>query len=153
MATDTHIVERAQADSLRSIQVIYNDRLCPLNTPASDFIVKLSGKHSFQGLTAEQIILSWISYPQVWNNIPIIKVKQDNIKKHLGTNGDYASFSDFFDENENYRFSSGQYPDIEEKLTLVLLLTRGSFFEWLPEGVQPLSKSKVKAELLYNDIP
>lgn len=81
MATDTHIVERAQADSLRSIQVIYNDRLCPLNTPASDFIVKLSGKHSFQGLTAEQIILSWISYPQVWNNIPIIKVRQDNIKK------------------------------------------------------------------------
>lgn len=71
----------------------------------------------------------------------------------MGTNGDYASFSDFFDENENYRFSSGQYPDIEEKLKLVLLLTRGSFFEWLPEGVQPLSKSKVKAELLYNDIP
>lgn len=152
-ATSTHLIERVQADSLRNVQVIYNNRLCPLNTPAREFIVKLSGEYSFQGLTAEQIMLSWISYPKVWNNIPIIKVKQADLKAHLRTKGNYASFSNFFDKNENYIFSPGQYPDIEEKLTLILLLTRGSFFEWLPEGVQPLPDSKVKAELLYNNIP
>lgn len=153
MATGVHIVERAQADSLRSVQVIYNNRLCPLNTPARDFIVKLSGDYSFQGLTAEQVMLSWISDPKAWNSTPIIQVKQDNLKAHLGIDGTHACFSDFFDKNGIYLFSPGQYPDIEEKLTLILLLTRGSFFEWLPKGVQPLPCSKVKAELFYNDIP
>ena len=87
MATDTHIVERAQADSLRSIQVIYNDRLCPLNTPARDFIVKLSGKHSFQGLTAEQIILSWfliLKFGITYLSLKLNKITSKNTWEQMG---------------------------------------------------------------------
>ena len=152
-AENIHVVERALADSMRCVQVIYNGRPCPFNTPARDFIVKLSGKYSFQDLTAEQVTLSWISHPEEWNKVPIIKLKQNKLKAHLDTKGDYACFSDFFDSNGNYIFSPDQYPDIEEKLTLILLLTKGAFFEWLPEGVRPLSDSKVKAELFYNEVP
>jgi hypothetical protein len=36
-----------------------------------------------------------------------LKLNKITSKKHLETNGDYASFSDFFDENENYPSPQG----------------------------------------------
>ena len=44
-----------QADSLASKQVIYHDRVVPFNTLARDFVLKLTGKSSYGGMTPEQV--------------------------------------------------------------------------------------------------
>ena len=56
---------RKQADSLARKQVIYNDRVVPFNTLARDFVLKLTGKPSYGGMTPEQVIGGWLLRPEV----------------------------------------------------------------------------------------
>jgi len=153
MAANCRVVEKVQADSMSSQQVIYNGRICPLNTPARDFLLKLTGKSSYKGLTAEQVALSWTLYPEDWKDVKMIHLKKAEVSQRLGIHGDDASFADFFDKQGNYRLPLGLYPDIDERLTLIVLLTRGKLFEPLPQEVPSLSNSRIKAELIYNAVP
>lgn len=152
-AAERRVVEKAQADSMRTLQVIYNDRICPLNTPALELTRKLTGDDTFHGLTAEQVFLSWALYPEEWKDVKMIKVKKSAIRNALGMKGEYASFADFYDSQGNYRLTPGEYPEIEDRLILLVLLTRGELFDPLPQGVQPLSQARVQTEILYNSIP
>ena len=43
------------AHDLGNVAVLYNNRICPLNTAATDFVQKLSGKATWQGLSADEI--------------------------------------------------------------------------------------------------
>ena len=62
-ASPLPVVKRTQADSLASVQVVYNGRIAPLNTPARDFVQKVYGAPSFRGLTPEQVVASWQLHP------------------------------------------------------------------------------------------
>ena len=55
------VVRRAQADSLAARQVMYNDRVAPLNTLCRDFVQKVYGRSVFRGLSPEQVVASsWL---------------------------------------------------------------------------------------------
>ena len=69
-------IKLEQAEQLKYQQVVYNERVCPLNTVALDFTQKITGKRSFMGLTAEQILISWSMHPEDWKNVRMIKVKK-----------------------------------------------------------------------------
>ena len=58
---------RKQADSLARKQVIYNDRVVPFNTLARDFVLKLTGKPSYGGMTPEQVIMFLVATDGVEN--------------------------------------------------------------------------------------
>lgn len=159
-----------QADSLASVQVLYHDRVTPLNTLARDFVLKLTGKPTYKGLTPEQVIGGWLLHPEVWKDEPMIRVKHAGLRSRLGIEGDYARLSDLFDGSE-YRLqkfwdalrgakekvSSLEKAIVEtdEKVGLILMLQQGTLVKALPEdgSVAPLSETAVRAELLYNRIP
>ena len=149
----TRTVELAQADSMRSAQVIYNGRICPLNTAARQFCLKITGSSSFGNLTPEQVLLSWALYPEEWKDVAMIKVKKDEVRRLIGIEGKYARFADFFDSKGNYKLAPEQFPEIDERLSLIVLATRGEYYTPLPPGQKPLSAQRVKAELLYNSVP
>ena len=48
------------------IFVYYNDRVCPMQTLARDFTMKLYGRPSWRGLTCEQVLTGWIFYADQW---------------------------------------------------------------------------------------
>lgn len=165
------IISEAEADSLATTQVIYHDRVVPFNTLARDFVKKLSGKDSFSGLSAEQIVGSWMKYPEEWKYVPIIKVKSQELRRRLGVEGSsYVRIVDFF-ESEHYRLRELWHPDTsktgkpsslekailetDEKVALVLMLCQGTLVRPLPAdgSVTPLSDVAVQAELIYNRIP
>lgn len=145
-------IKLEQAEKMKYQQVIYNERVCPLNTVALDFAQKITGKRSFQGLTAEQILISWSLHPEDWKDVKMIKPKKQVALQQLGIEGKYASFSDFFNDSMQYRFPAGKYPDIEEKLSIIIMATRGELFEPLPEQAEHKPESKIKAEVFYNGI-
>lgn len=147
------VVERAEADSMRATQVVYNGRICPLNTAARQFCLKITGSSSFGDFTPEQVLLSWALYPEEWKDVAMIKVKKSEVRRLIGIEGKYARFSDFFDKNGNYKLQADQFPDIDERLSLIVLATRGEYYAALPASQQPLSAKRVKAELLYNGVP
>ena len=165
------IISEAESDSLAATQVIYHDRVVPFNTLARDFVKKLSGKDSFCGLSAEQIVGSWMKHPEEWKYVPIIKVKSQELRRRLGVEGSsYVRIVDLF-EGEHYRLRKLWHPDTsktgkpsslekailetDEKVALVLMLCQGTLVRPLPTdgSVEPLSDVAVQAELIYNRIP
>lgn len=152
-AAEPHCMERAKADSLKTKQIIYNGRICPLNTLARDFTTKLTGKASFGNLTPEQVLLSWLLYADDWQHVNMIKVKDKNVKKQLGITTELACFADFFDQEGYYRLPPHAHPDVEDKLGIILWLQEGTLLLPLPAQATPLPDEKVRAEILYNETP
>ena len=85
------------AEAFGDLYVYYNDRICPLQTFAKDFTVKLYGKSTYKGLTCVQVLAGWYFFSESWMNEPMIKIKGEDAKAVLGISGRYASLSDFMD--------------------------------------------------------
>ena len=49
-----------------TIQVLYNNRICPLNTVATDFTMKVAGSASWKGYSADEVFFSWMIYYMPW---------------------------------------------------------------------------------------
>jgi cytochrome c-type biogenesis protein CcsB len=85
-------------------------RMKPLNTFASELLRKVSKSDTFNGLNADQVLISIIKNPISWYNVPFIYLKKgnDSIRKIAGRNEKekYASFVDFFDDRGSYKISS-----------------------------------------------
>ncbi len=82
-------------------------RMKPVDTLAIEVLSKISRKNSILGLNHNQIFLGMTVFPQIYQNLKMIKVSHPAIIKQLGLKkGDkYASFNDFFD-NGNYKLVS-----------------------------------------------
>lgn len=165
------IISKAEADSLVNVQVIYHDRVVPFNTLARDFVKKLCGKETFSGLSPEEIVGSWMQYPDDWKYVPIIRVKNKELRHRLGADSiEYLRLVDVFD-GDQYRLREWWNPEeqkidkpsalekaileTDEKVALIAMLCQGALFRSLSTdgSVEPLSETKVQAELLYNRVP
>ena len=141
-----------ESDRIAKKQIVYNGRIAPFNTMARDFVSKIYGKPNYHNLTAEQVVCGWIYRPDVWKDENMILVKDADLQRQLGIEK-YASFADFFDENENYRLNAFEYSkavrETDEKIGLILMLTSGKLFQ---ESDVKISESKINAEIIYNKI-
>ncbi len=130
-------VPEETADRFGHLLINYNERICPVQTFALDFTEKLNGHRSYKGFKAEQVLLSWIFYPQEWNNEPFIKVKNKEMRKQFGLPS-YASVNAFFRDGGYIlgptlvEYGQGNHDafhkacaDIDGKLTLVMQLRQG----------------------------
>lgn len=80
-----------------------------MNTFTSEILRKLSHKNSYNGQSADQVILSMASNPEAWYDEPLIKIgKQAEINKllELSENVEYASYNDFFFPNGEYKLKA-----------------------------------------------
>ena len=59
-------VDKDIAHRMGTIHVLYNNRICPLNTVATDFTMKLTGSASWQGYSADEVFFSWMIYYEPW---------------------------------------------------------------------------------------
>lgn len=164
------VLKQRQADSLAAVQVIYQDRVVPFNTLARDFVLKLTGRPTYRGLTPEQVVGGWLLHPEVWKDEPMIRIKSAALRRRLGLESDFARLSDLFD-GQTYRLQaywdasdnhSGELSPLDkaivetdEKVGLILMLQQGTLIRPLPDdgSVARLPEAKVRAELLYNRIP
>ncbi len=66
---------RTTAEEMGHIYVLYKGRVCPLQTLAKDFTTKLTGKATYKGLTAEQVLSGYLFYYDDWADEPAVKLK------------------------------------------------------------------------------
>lgn len=59
-------IQKPLARNLGKIHVMWNDRICPLQTMARDVSTRLYGSDSYKGLTAEQVLSGWLFYYDDW---------------------------------------------------------------------------------------
>ena len=132
----------------------YAGRIKPLSTEAGEIVNKISGTDSLYGLSAEQIVLGMNLNPALWQDIKIVKIKNDEIKKMLNLSGDYASFRDAFDANGEYKLAAqveaaNEKPlskrgtldndliKFDERLNIAYLTFKGTFFKFIPVANDP----------------
>ena len=169
-ASEATAIDREVADSLARCQVLYKGRVAPFDTQARDFLKKLSGRESYRGLTAVQVIASWQLLPEVWHNQPIIRIKDKSLREKLGAGSEYLSLSQLYDENREYRLQkilteakrTGNQEalmkaifETDEKAGMILMLHSGKMIKALPEdgSITPLSDAAIETEILYNKLP
>ncbi len=134
----------AQASEFCDLHVYYNGRICPLQTVAKDFTLKLYGKQSYEGMNFEQVFCGFIFYPTTWLDAPIIKVKGEAALV-LGIEGKYATYQDFFDGNQ-YKLEEHLYDnkrallEADEKANILKMLWAGELLKFYPYQGQWLSQ-------------
>lgn len=130
-------VSRETADAFGDLYVYYNDRICPMQTVARDFTIKLYGKPSYKGLTSEQVLMGWFFFYDQWKIEPMIKIKGADARSVLGIEGKYASLTDFADRHgyklEEALSSGGKnLRAADEKFNIISMACTGSLFRIYP---------------------
>lgn len=145
-AQELRKVDNQIADDFGKICVLYNSRICPINTVATTFVTKLSGKPSWNGMTANQIFCGWVFDVANWENAKMIEVKSKEAQKVLGITGKWASFSDFWNQYNEYKldkplkeaYRSGNKElqknlrDADEKFNIIRMLYNGELLRMYP---------------------
>ncbi len=65
------------ADKFGKLFVVYNERVCPMQTYALDFTKKLYGKRHYQQFTAEQVLTGFIFFYEDWEKEPLKQEKKE----------------------------------------------------------------------------
>ena len=60
------VVDKDIARRMGTIHVLYNNRICPLNTVATDFTMKMTGSASWKDYSADEVFFSWMIYYMPW---------------------------------------------------------------------------------------
>ena len=62
---------KESAEEFGRLYVLYHGRICPLQTLAKDFTVKLYGSSGVKGLTDEQVLTGWMFHGTSWKDVPM----------------------------------------------------------------------------------
>ena len=166
----TPVMAREDAEKAERKLIVYNGRVCPLNTLAHDFCLKITGKTSYKGLSAEQLLLSLPLAPEEWSEKPLLKIKNKTLKERLGINSDLARIKDFYESDGRYKLDIllneqmnkdeedqdkklvRSIYDVDEQISLVNAAVTGKLIESY-KGNNPQSETRISAEILYNQLP
>lgn len=140
------VLPKETAEKFGELHILYNDRICPVQTFALDFCKKIYGARSYQGLTAEQVLSGWVFYGNTWANEPFIKIKSGEMKTAMNL-PDYASLNTFFNREmggytigpyvqEYYNGQQDKFhqqaADIDGKIQIIMELREGISLKVLP---------------------
>lgn len=141
-----NVLPENTAEKIGQLYVVYDNRICPLQTLAIDFTRKLYGHDSYKGYTAEQVLTGFIFWGDEWCGEPIFKVKEGPLSDCLQLPR-YCSINTFFNRDmggyilgpyiqEYYQGSADafhkQAADLDDRLMMVMNLRRGTLLKIFP---------------------
>lgn len=158
-------ISRQRADSLAARLVLWNGRTCPLNTPATDFTLRVTGQRRPYGYTPEQVVASWALYPETWNRAPLLHISNKELRRRLHIEGQYASVAQLYDD-KGYRLQAlwEQQPDkhtqlcmaireTDQRVQLIADLVGGTLIRPAPDDTPRPAQWRIRAEILLNSAP
>ena len=123
-------------------------RIEPMSTLNNEILRKLTRKSSFEGKSADEVVLSMNLYPDFWRTIPIVKVEKA-VGDQLGIANKFATVVDFFDDGGHYRILDQvqaaynkmpafrtqldkDYLAVDERVNICFMVFNGEFFTFFP---------------------
>ncbi|UBM61200.1 cytochrome c biogenesis protein CcsA [Candidatus Sulfidibacterium hydrothermale] len=150
------VINKAEADQFGHLLVQSNDgRIKPVNTLAGEVLRKLAWKSSFDGLNPDQVLLGMMAYPQYWQQVPLILVRDKELAKYIGIKGKYASYLDFIDrQNNRYKLQKlvsdvyakspsqrGMFDKevmkVDERMNIAYMIYTGQLLRMVPDPKNP----------------
>ena len=140
------VLPEETAAEFGKLNILYNNRICPLQTFAIDFTKKLCGKPRYKDYTPEQVLTGFIFWGDEWSREPLLRVKSGEMRDAMQLPG-YCSVSTFFNSmmggyiigpyvREYYNGQNDafhrQVADVDDRLMLVMNLRRGALLKVFP---------------------
>ena len=137
---------RETADKFGRLFMVYNGRVCPVQTFAVDFTKKLTGASSYNGMTAEQVLTGFIFYGDEWSAEPLMKVKNGALRDALQLPA-RCSVNTFFNPlmggyilgpyiREYYQGQADKFhrqaAEVDDRLMMLMRLRRGELLKVFP---------------------
>ncbi len=139
----TATVPRPIAADFGRLHAYNGSRICPVQTVARNFCIKLYGKSNYKGMSAEQVFVGWILNPSQWADEPMIKLKGE-ARNSIGGGRKYVSYNDLItngsklDNAVSDIFSGKDVPgakswrEADEKLNIIQMLLNGQMLKIFP---------------------
>lgn len=145
-ATAATVLPKETAERFGQLNILYNNRICPLQTFAIDFTKKLYGSDHYKDYTPEQVLTGFIFWGDEWSREPMLKLKSGALRETLQL-PKYASINTFFNKmmggyiigpyvQEYYQGNQDelhkQVADVDDRIQLVMELRRGTLLKIFP---------------------
>lgn len=146
------VIEKDDAD--RFGELLAQDqkgRTKPLYTISSDILRKVARENSFDGLSPMQVFLGCSLDFFHWQNVPLIKVSNDELRQVLKLKGEMAAFSDIvtFGDGGGYKLTTlvetayskaeserskfdKEVIKVDERVNICYMMSRGDFLHIFP---------------------
>ena len=133
----------SEAKAFGEMLIERNGRICPLQTVAIDFTKKLSGKSSYNGYSAEQVMTGYLFYGDSWSKEKLIRVKNRDLRKATGL-PEKAALADFFARGYvlapyveayyqgNKNGLNKAAADLDDRIMLIMSLRQGVWLKMFP---------------------
>ncbi len=145
-AQETLKLDKGVVDGFGRICVLYNGRVCPIATVADDFVAKLAGKSAWDGYSALEIFTGWTFSPMDWEGKKLFKIKDKVACRALGIEGHWASYDDFWNNENEYKLKDAlekayregdqamvrHLRDADEKFNIIRMFYNGEFLRMFP---------------------
>ena len=140
------VMPRDEAAAFGRLLILYNGRICPVQTFAIDFTKKLYGKATYKNYTAEQVLTGFLFWPDEWYDEPVIRVKGSDLRQTMKIDS-HVALSTFFDKDKggyvlgpyiqeyfagNHDNVHRQAADIDDRIQLVMQLRYGDELRLFP---------------------
>lgn len=126
-------------------------RIEPASTLNSEIVRKISHKSTLYGKSADEVVLSMMTHPEIWQTLPIILVSDEVLARQLGINGKNISVEQLFDEQGNYRIIENvraayekapafrnqldkEYINVDERVNICFMVFQGTIFNVFPRA-------------------
>jgi cytochrome c-type biogenesis protein CcsB len=124
-------------------------RIKPLSTMNSEIVRKVSRKSSLYGKSSDEVVLSMMTYPDIWQTLSFVKVDSKELAAELGISGKTISVQQMFDMQGNYKISEQvraafskpaamrnqlekDYIYLDERISICFMVFRGTLFKVFP---------------------
>ena len=126
-------------------------RTKPLFTLSNDILRKVTRENEFEGLSSMQVFLGLYLDFNNWKDVPLIRISDRDLKRKLGINGKFASFTDLVDikgtgsykisgeVNEAYSKAPSdrsktdkELMKVDERVNIVYMIYKGDFMKLFP---------------------
>ena len=128
-------------------------RIEPISTLTSEIVRKISGKSTLYGFSPDEVVLSMMTYPEIWRTLPIIKISEEPLAMQLGANGKYITIEQIFDAQGNYAIADKvqaayakapafrnrlekEYINVDERINISFMIFQGSMFNLYPRDTK-----------------
>ena len=138
------VLPKETARKFAELHCLYNNRISLVQTLALDFTKKIYHKRSYKGYSAEQVLTGFMFFGDSWDDEPVIRVKNGQMRRQFNLDK-YTSLRSFFKDGnyilgptlqEYYKGNSDSFhkavADIDDKLQLILSIRRGTPLKLFP---------------------
>lgn len=131
-------------------------RIEPISTLNSEIVRKISRKSTLYGKSSDEVVLSMMTYPEIWRTLPFIRVSEKELANELGISGNTIAVDQMFDMQGNYRILDQvqtayakapafrnrlekEYINLDERINICFMVFQGSIFNVFPRETREAS--------------